>query len=213
MSSSSRAIAAPAVPRQQPVPAINLGPARSPSACRQDRQRQLARSNPGEPDWMRRVLDETWRLLPLAPYYDFPKDDQECGTTAHAPNAHALRCARADRLGVVVLDHSGALEPGLPMPMARSPPVSAPAGRHALAYRGRGSGGHFFRCSHLLVRATQHHGDGYLMAARRPAPSTFGHGVHGRLHGCAYNAMTRTMSMPSPIISAWRQIERVGPAE
>lgn len=77
-----------------------------------DKQLERARGL-GDPDWMARVLDLTWRSLPrLAAYYDFPRDE------AGEPRYRALRGPEYLRgmrrmaldLGVRILDHCPALE-------------------------------------------------------------------------------------------------------
>lgn len=165
-------------------------------------QRQRIAFGLGEPDWMRRVLDETWRLLPtLAPYYDFPKDDQ-----GKVRNYRALRgpeYMRALReqivdLGVVVLDHSPALEllahadgaiggaAGIRTQRGGSPWRIA-AGAVVLA-----AGGTSFR-SHLLG-SRNNTGDGYLMAAEAGAELSGMEFTAAYTVAPQHSTMTRTMS-------------------
>jgi len=67
----------------------------------------------GEPDWMARILDLTWRTLPtLAGFYDFPKDDAGITQYRALRGPEYMRAMRrlVTSLGVRILDHSPALE-------------------------------------------------------------------------------------------------------
>ncbi len=165
-------------------------------------QRQRIAFGLGDPVWMRRVLDETWRLLPtLAPYYDFPKDEH-----GRVRNYRAMRgpeYMRALRqqivnLGVVVLDHCPALEllahadgaiggaAGIRTQRGGSPWRIA-AGAVILA-----AGGTSFR-SHLLG-SRNNTGDGYLMAAEAGAELSGMEFTAAYTVAPQHSTMTRTMS-------------------
>lgn len=67
----------------------------------------------GDPDWMARVIDLTWRTLPtLAPYYDFPTNERGETQFRGLRGPEYLRALRrlAQDLGVRILDHHPALE-------------------------------------------------------------------------------------------------------
>lgn len=136
-----------------------------------------------EPDWMARILDETWRTLPtLAGYYDFPVD--AAGRTQYralrGPEyMRALRHLISDQ-GVTILDHSPALE----LLLHDDGSVAGARGVHRHAPGGGSgpggdwtiragavvlaTGGCAFR-SHLLGAHTNT-GDGHLMAAEAGVP-------------------------------------------
>ena len=67
----------------------------------------------GDPRWMDRVIDLTWRTLPtLAPYYAFPTDEDGRMQYRGLRGPEYLRALRnrATHLGVGILDHHPALE-------------------------------------------------------------------------------------------------------
>jgi succinate dehydrogenase/fumarate reductase flavoprotein subunit len=67
----------------------------------------------GDPRWMERVIDMTWRTLPtLAPYYAFPTDERGQTQYRGLRGPEYLRALRqwASGLGVRILDHHPALE-------------------------------------------------------------------------------------------------------
>jgi len=76
-------------------------------------QRQAIAFGLGEPAWMERIIDQTWRTLPtLAPFYKFCVND--AGETVYGAvrgpeYMRALR-QKVESLGVRILDHSPALE-------------------------------------------------------------------------------------------------------
>lgn len=165
-------------------------------------QRQRIAFGLGEPDWMRRVLDETYRLLPtLAPYYDFPKDEHGRVRNYRAMRGpeymRALRRQIVD-LGVTVLDHHPALEllahadgtvggaAGIRTQQGGGPWRIA-AGAVVLA-----AGGTSFR-SHLLG-ARNNTGDGYLMAAEAGAELSGMEFTAAYTVAPKHSTMTRTMS-------------------
>ena len=81
------------------------------------RQRNVRAFGLGDPAWMERIIDLTWRTLPtLAPYYAFSKDEH--GATQYrglrGPEYLAALRRLALDLGVRILDQSPA--PALPSP-------------------------------------------------------------------------------------------------
>jgi succinate dehydrogenase/fumarate reductase flavoprotein subunit len=76
-------------------------------------QRQAIAFGLGEPDWMERIIEQTYQTLPtLAPFYKFCVND--AGETVYGAvrgpeYMRALR-QKVERLGVRILDHSPALE-------------------------------------------------------------------------------------------------------
>ena len=129
----------------------------------------------GDPRWMARIIDATWRTLPtLAPYYAFSKDD--AGRTQYrglrGPEYMRALRRQAEDLGVVILDHHPVLE----LLMHRD---GAVAGARGLARKGGetwtaragavilATGGCAF-ASHLLGSANNT-GDGLLMGAEAGA--------------------------------------------
>ncbi|MDB5482176.1 MAG: oxidoreductase, partial [Caulobacteraceae bacterium] len=67
----------------------------------------------GDPRWMERIIDLTWRTLPtLAPYYAFSTDERGQTHYRGMRGPEYLRALRqwADHLGVRILDHHPALE-------------------------------------------------------------------------------------------------------
>ena len=67
----------------------------------------------GDPRWMERIIDLTWRTLPtLAPYYAFPIDEHGRTQYRGLRGPEYLRALRewATHLGVRILDHHPALE-------------------------------------------------------------------------------------------------------
>ncbi len=156
----------------------------------------------GEPDWMLRTIDETYRLLPtIASYYDFPKDEQGRVRNYRAMRGpeymRALRRQIVD-LGVTILDHAPALEllahsdgavggaAGIRTQHGGAPWRIA-AGAVILA-----AGGTSFR-SHLLGSATNT-GDGYLMAAEAGAELSGMEFTAAYTVAPKHSTMTRTMS-------------------
>jgi L-aspartate oxidase len=77
------------------------------------RQRNLRAHGLGDPEWMARVIDLTWRTLPeLSAYYAFAKDDRGVTQYRGLRGPEYLRALRqfATDLGVRILDQSPALE-------------------------------------------------------------------------------------------------------
>ncbi|WP_213878604.1 FAD-binding protein [Pseudomonas sp. dw_358] len=133
--------------------------------------RHLSTLGLADKSWMHRILDTTWQWLPgLAPWYHFPRDPS--GRTHYAPMRGpeymgALR-QRLDQAGVIVLDHSPALE----LLLHRDGSAAGARGwrirdRRPWQIRAAGvilaAGGCAFK-SHLLGSANNT-GDGYLMGA------------------------------------------------
>jgi succinate dehydrogenase/fumarate reductase flavoprotein subunit len=169
------------------------------------RQQAIAQRNAkalglGDPRWMARILDLTWRTLPtLAPYYLFPTD--EAGVTHYrglrGPEyLLALRRLAGD-LGVRILDHHPALE------LIADPDgqVTGAAGAHARTGRAwtaragavvLATGGCAFKSR--LLGAANNTGDGLLMGAEAGAQ------LSGMEFSCYYtvsparSTMTRSMS-------------------
>ncbi|PWB83163.1 MAG: oxidoreductase [Methylocystaceae bacterium] len=125
-----------------------------------------------EPDWMRRIIEETWERLPtLAPFYEFPRDEDGVVQYRGVRGPEYMRALRAlvASLGVTILDQAPALEL-----LARSD-GSIGGARGVLRQRGGAiwrvaagatvlaTGGTSF-LSHLLG-AGANTGDGHLMAA------------------------------------------------
>lgn len=86
-----------------------------PPEARQEaiRQRNLRAHGLGDPEWMARVIDLTWRTLPeLSAYYTFSKDDHGVTQYRGLRGPEYLRALRqfATDLGVRILDQSPALE-------------------------------------------------------------------------------------------------------
>lgn len=62
----------------------------------------------GDPEWMERVIDTTWRTLPnIAPYYSFGSDGNGGRYYSGVRGAEYMRALRAYALaaGVKILDH------------------------------------------------------------------------------------------------------------
>jgi L-aspartate oxidase len=77
------------------------------------RERNARAFGLGDPHWMERVIDQTWRTLPtLAGDYAFSKDERGVTQYRGLRGPEYLRALRrrAERLGVVICDHSPALE-------------------------------------------------------------------------------------------------------
>jgi succinate dehydrogenase/fumarate reductase flavoprotein subunit len=76
-------------------------------------QRQSIAFGLGEPDWMARVIDQTYTTLPgLAPFYKFCVNDAGQTVYGAVRGPEYMRALRqmAEHLGVRILDHSPALE-------------------------------------------------------------------------------------------------------
>lgn len=129
-----------------------------------------------DPQWMERVLEETWRSLPgLARHYDFPRDEkgQVQYRALRGPEYMRALRAQAEELGVLILDHCPALEllaeengrvggaRGLCRQDADAP-WQVEAGATVLA-----TGGTAFLSG--LLGARNNTGDGYLMGAEAGA--------------------------------------------
>ena len=77
------------------------------------RQRNARALGLADPEWMERVIDQTWRALPtLAGYYDFTPDDDGVVQYRGLRGPEYMRALRRliEDLGVFVLDQSPALE-------------------------------------------------------------------------------------------------------
>ena len=154
----------------------------------------------GDPDWMERIIDETFRRLPtLDRHYRFPRDDRGSINYRAVRGPEYVRALRAQALalGVTILDHHPALEL---VADAAGTIIGARGLRRQQGGRWRvaagatilAAGGTSF-LSHLLGAATNT-GDGYLMAAEAGAE------LSGMEFTAAYtiaprrSTMTRTMS-------------------
>jgi succinate dehydrogenase/fumarate reductase flavoprotein subunit len=129
-----------------------------------------------EPEWMLRIIEETWEKLPtLAPFYDFPRDEDGIVQYRGVRGPEYMKALRAliVSLGVTILDQAPALEL-----LARSD-GSIGGARGLLRQRGGAfwritagatvlaTGGTSF-LSHLLGSGGNT-GDGHLMAAEAGA--------------------------------------------
>jgi succinate dehydrogenase/fumarate reductase flavoprotein subunit len=75
--------------------------------------RQAIASGLGDPEWMARIIDQTWRLLPgLEGYYKFNPNDAGIKPYGAVRGPEYMRALRqlAEALGVRILDQSPALE-------------------------------------------------------------------------------------------------------
>ncbi|MFJ2986779.1 FAD-binding protein [Collimonas sp. NPDC087041] len=153
-----------------------------------------------DPHWMARIIDQTWRTLPmLAAYYDFPVDQHGVTQYRALRGPEYLRALRrlATDLGVRILDHSPALElllhddgsiagaNGIRRQLDQ--PWTIRAAAVVLA-----TGGCAFR-SHLLGAHTNT-GDGYLMAAEVGVPLSGMEFSNYYTVAQAHTSMTRSMS-------------------
>jgi len=147
-----------------------------PALRREAIERRLATAfGLAEADWMERVIDTTWRLLPtLADHYPFGSDGRGGTFFAGVRGPEYLRALRASALahGVRVLDHHPALE----LLVHADGSVAGAAGRARLtdgAWTARAgavilaTGGCAFRSG--LIGSYTNTGDGYLMAAEAGA--------------------------------------------
>ncbi len=129
----------------------------------------------GDPRWMERIIDLTWRTLPtLAPYYDFPTNEAGVTQFRGLRGPEYLRALRrlASDLGVRILDHHPALE-------LVADPDGAVVGAKGLRRQAGGdwlvraggvvlaTGGCAFRSR--LLGAHNNTGDGLLMGAEAGA--------------------------------------------
>ncbi|WP_342363099.1 FAD-binding protein [Terrarubrum flagellatum] len=155
----------------------------------------------GEPGWMLRIIDQTFRLLPtLSPHYQFTPDDRGVINYRAVRGPEYMRALRAliTELGVTILDHSPALEllarsdgsvggaQGVRR-QHRNQPWRIEAGAVILA-----AGGTSFR-SHLLG-SRNNTGDGYLMAAEAGAELSGMEFTAAYTVAPKHSTMTRTMS-------------------
>lgn len=140
------------------------------------RERAILGLGLAEPEWMLRIIEETWERLPtLAPFYDFPRDEDGVVQYRGVRGPEYMRALRAlvVSLGVTILDQAPALEL-----LARSD-GSIGGARGLLRQRGGAfwrveaggtvlaTGGTSF-LSHLLGSGANT-GDGHLMAAEAGA--------------------------------------------
>lgn len=129
----------------------------------------------GDPEWMERVIDTTWRTLPdLAPYYPFGSDGNGGRYYSGVRGAEYMRALRAYALaaGVQILDHHPATQL-----MVNSDGAACGAQGHARPrqqdYEIRAgavimaTGGCAFRSG--LIGSHGNTGDGYLMAVEAGA--------------------------------------------
>lgn len=129
----------------------------------------------GEPDWMHRILDLTWRHLPeISPWYRFGGDGSGGSYFAGVRGPEYMRALRsfALSLGTVILDHHPAIEliadsDGRVMgacgqELRRNAPWRIIAGATIMA-----TGGCAFRSG--LIGSYLNTGDGFLMAAEAGA--------------------------------------------
>ncbi|HEY0270551.1 MAG TPA: FAD-binding protein [Sphingomonas sp.] len=147
-----------------------------PAARRDAIERRMATAHGlADPEWMARIIDTTWRLLPeLAEFYPFGADGR--GGTFHAGvrGSEYLRALRACAIaaGVRILDHHPALE----LLVHRDGSIAGAAGVARLDRRlwtaragavVLATGGCAFRSG--LIGSHTNTGDGYLMAAEAGA--------------------------------------------
>jgi len=152
---------------------------------------------------MARILDLTWRTLPtLAPYYEFPKDDR--GVTQYralrGPEYMRAMRALAVDLGVVILDHSQALEllqradgsiaGARGQRRQRHSPYTVRGGAVVLA-----TGGYAFKSR--LLGGQNNTGDGHVMAVEAGAELSGLEFSNFYSIAAARTTMTRTMSYAS----------------
>jgi L-aspartate oxidase len=165
------------------------------------RSRQSIAFGLADPDWMERIIDETFRLLPtLGRHYRFPKDDRGVVNYRAVRGPEYMRALRAQlvELGVTVLDHHPALE------LLARPDGSIGGARGVRRQRGNAgwriaagatvlaAGGTSF-LSHLLGARTNT-GDGYLMAAEAGAVLSGMEFTAAYTVAPKHSTMTRTMA-------------------
>jgi succinate dehydrogenase/fumarate reductase flavoprotein subunit len=126
-------------------------------------------------EWMARILDWTWRTLPtLAPYYDFPRDEQGVTQYRALRGPEYLRAMRAlvGNHGVIILDQSPALE----LLQRADGSIAGARGRRRQLHRSwtiharavvLATGGYAFKSR--LLGGQNNTGDGHLMAAEAGA--------------------------------------------
>lgn len=155
----------------------------------------------GDAEWMHRILDQTWRLLPtLAPAYAFGIDDEGRVNYRAVRGPEYMRTMRQRvlQLGVTILDHAPALEL-----LARDDGSIGGArgirrqdGNRAYEIRAGAvvlaAGGTSF-LSHLLG-SRNNTGDGYLMAAEAGAEMSGMEFTAAYTVAPAHSTMTRTMA-------------------
>ena len=165
------------------------------------KQRVAAGAGLGEADWMHRILDRTWRTLPiLAPFYAFGVDDEGQINHRAVRGPEYMRALRAFALGhgVTILDHSPVLELlarddgsiGGASGVRRQDggrPYQVTAGAVVLA-----AGGTSF-LSHLLG-SRNNTGDGYLLAAEAGAELSGMEFTSAYTIAPAHSTMTRSMA-------------------
>ncbi len=163
-------------------------------------QRQAIACGLGEPEWMARVLEQTWRLLPgLEKFYKFYPNDAGIKPYGAVRGPEYMRALRqwVESLGVRIMDHSPALEllrhqdgsiagaQGLCRQIGEEWHIRA--GGVVLA-----TGGCAFY-SRLLGSQTNT-GDGYLMAAEAGVPLSGMEFSSGYTVAPAFSTMARGMS-------------------
>jgi succinate dehydrogenase/fumarate reductase flavoprotein subunit len=128
-----------------------------------------------DPNWMERIIETTWRLLPqLAPYYPFGGDGKGGTYYSGVRGPEYMRGLRlfAQALGVRILDHYPALEL-LARPDGSVGGAAGYARLERRAWRARAgtvvlaTGGCAFRSG--LIGSHTNTGDGYLMAVEAGA--------------------------------------------
>lgn len=155
----------------------------------------------GDPAWMDRIIDLTFRLLPtLGRHYQFPRDDKGVTNYRAMRGPEYMRALRAQvfELGVTILDHHPAIE------LLARPDGSVGGARGMRRQRGAArwtitagatvlaTGGTSF-LSHLLGSRTNT-GDGYLMAAEAGAELSGMEFTSAYTIAPIHSTMTRTMS-------------------
>jgi succinate dehydrogenase/fumarate reductase flavoprotein subunit len=165
------------------------------------RRRDLLGFGLGEPSWMARILDVTWRTLPtLAGYYDFSRDQSGALQYRGLRGPEYMRAMRrlAEGAGVRILDQSPALE----LLLGSDGSVAGARGIHRQRMSQEwtvragavvlATGGCAF-ISRLLGSQTNT-GDGYLMAAEAGAELSGMEFSSYHTVAPAFSSMTRSMS-------------------
>ncbi|WP_394792516.1 FAD-dependent oxidoreductase [Rhodoferax sp.] len=164
------------------------------------RKRFAAGAGLGDPQWMHRILDTTWRhLRSLAPYYTFPVDarGQTLFRALRGPEYMRALRSMVESAGVRILDHcpvlellrhtDGSIAGAQGLQRQRQQPWRARAGAIVLA-----TGGCAFRSK--LLGADNNTGDGYLMAAEAGAELSGMEFSNYYTVAPKFSSMTRSMS-------------------
>ena len=138
-------------------------------------KRQAAGFDLGDPEWMERVIDTTWRTLPdLAPYYPFGSDGKGGRYFSGVRGSEYMRALRryAVAVGVRILDH----HPATQLLVDADGTVAGARGHARMLGRDweiragavvMATGGCAFRSG--LIGSHGNTGDGYLLAAEAGA--------------------------------------------